>query len=156
MERFPIKNRISSLVLPVITLLFGVWTGAGGSYNSIILKWIVAGCAFTGAIVMGLLIMLMKIDLVPYLKSPVIAYVVTFWLHIVAAPMSINPLLGNFYNYFFLAVDITSVLIMMIKLPNEIKRRESLTIFFANPVLYYIIDDVLYVFSEFLAKLDLV
>lgn len=118
--------------------------------------------AAVGGVVTGLVMMLRNINIVPCLKSPTIAAVITFWLHIVASADVIAVGFGGsadvtaaFYAVYFIVIDPGSIVFMMFKLPADADRRQKLVIFFANPVLYSLINTLMKTFSNFLEELHL-
>lgn len=154
MEYSP-RDRIISLIIPFVSVLFAVWRLLGHVYNPMF-QLVTGLSAICGGVITGVVMMLKKINLVPILKVPTVAIVVTFWLHLACM---FGDMAGGwaayFYMPFILIIDLGSIILMMFKLPEEADRGQRLSIFFANPVLYFLIDRVMRIFSGFLAGLGL-
>ena len=152
------RDRLISLIMPLVSVLYGVWVLLGHAYHPVF-QFVTGLSAIGGGVITGVVMMLCRINIVPILKVPTIAAVVTFWLHFVSSSGIIISLAGNFiaafYVIFFIVIDLGSVVLMMIKLPEETQRRQKLAVFFANPVLYSLINTLMKEFANYLSKLHL-
>lgn len=152
---FSKRDRLISLIMPFVSVLYGVFVLISHIYHPMF-QLMTGFTAIGGGIVTGLVMMLRGINIVPCLKSPTIAAVITFWLHMVASTDIITAdFIDVFYKIFFICIDLGSVIFMIFRLPVEAERRQKLAVFFANPVLYSLLNSLMKSFSDFLSELHL-
>lgn len=156
---FSKKDKLLSLIFSVLTVLYGVTVIISGIYN-LMMQRITGTVTIAAGIITAALILLLKINTVECLKVQTITVVVTFWLHMVTATGVVSMGGSDFQEViqtvYYLAVDLGSIVIMMFKLPGGITARQRLAVFFANPVLYSLINKLMKIFSDFLQDLGLI
>ncbi len=153
---FSKRNKILSMIYPAITVLYGVFTFLSRAYQPMVEQ--ITGAVITVAgIVVGVLIMTLKIDTSECLKMQTIAFVVTVWMYVVTHnDLGTEPYVGvKIYFVLYLIVDIGSIFLMMIKLPDKVTLRQKLAVFFANPVLYMLLNNLMEAFGNLLAGVGL-
>ena len=152
---FSKRDRFISLIFPFICVLYGVWVLLGRVYHPMF-QLVTGLAAIAGGVVTGVVMMARKINIVPIIKVPAIAAVVTFWLHFVTMT---NIVTGDwqdiFYIGYYIVVDAGSIVLMTVKLPNEAERRQKLAVFFMYPFLYTLLNTVMRAFSDFLSGMNL-
>ena len=153
---FSRTQKILSLIYPVITVLYGILTFLSRSYQPKV-EQITGAVIILSGIAVGILILALKINTSECLKMQTIAFVVTVWLHIVTKfSFGVLGEIGEtVYFIYYLIVDIGSIFLMMIKLPEEAALRKKLTVFFANPILYILLNNLMSAFGNMLAKIGL-
>ncbi len=157
---FSKKDKLLSLIFPVLTVLYGITVIISGMYHPVMQR-ITGAVIIAAEIITAALILLLKINTTECLKVQTITAVVTFWLHLVKTSNIVTGgVAADFTNViniiYFLVVDLGSIVLMMFKLPGGISVRQRLVVFFANPVLYVLINRLMNVFSDFLEDLDLI
>lgn len=156
---FSKKDKLLSLIFPVLTVLYGVTVIISGIYNPMMQR-ITGTVTIAAGIITAVLVLLLKINTVECLKVQTITVVVTFWLHMVTATGVVSmggaELQEVIQTVYYLAVDLGSIVIMMFKLPGGISVRQRLAVFFANPVFYSLINRLMKIFSDFLQDLGLI
>ena len=152
---FSKRDKVFSLVFPVITVMYGVIIILSGMYHPLMQR--ITGFTVIGAgIAVGVLIMVLKINTFPCLKYQTISFVITFGLHYVTANDLVsggNSFISAFFVLYYIAIDIGSILLMMFKLPKEINTRQRVMVFFADPVLYMLINRLMGELSGLLVKI---
>ncbi len=157
---FSKKDKLLSLIFPVLTVLYGITVIISRMYHPVMQR-ITGAVIIAAGIITAALILLLKINTTECLKVQTITAVVTFWLHLVKTSNIVTGgVAADFTNViniiYFLVVDLGSIVLMMFKLPGGISVRKRLVVFFANPVLYVLINRLMNVFSDFLEDLDLI
>lgn len=156
---FSKKDKLLSLIFPILTVLYGGTVIIGGMYHPMMQRTTGAVIIAAG-IITAVLTLLLKVNTVECLKVQTITTVVTFWLHMVTASGVVS--LGGaefqevFYTIYYLVIDLGSIIIMMFNLPGGITVRQRLIVFFANPVLYVLINKLMNKFSDFLQEIGLI
>ena len=151
---FSKRDMVISLVFPAITVMYGVIIILSGVYHPIMQN--ITGFTVIGAaIIVGVLIMTLKINTFDCLKYQTISFLVTLGIHFVTANDFI--VIGGgvsyadvIYGIYYFVVDSGSILLMMFKLPKEIGVRQRLAVFFANPILYMLINRLMSELSSLL------
>lgn len=148
------RDKLISLIFPVVTVLYGCITLYGGMYQ-LIMQRMTGFITIAAGLITGVLIMLLKINTFDCLKTQTIAFVVTLWLHLVTKTNIIRVgqpgfILDAISVVYYLIVDLGSIVIMMFNLPKGITVRQRLAVFFANPVLYMLFNSLMNVLSDFL------
>ncbi len=157
---FSKKDKLLSLIFPVLTVLYGVTVIISGMYHPIMQR-ITGAFIIAAGIIIAALILLFKINTTECLKVQTITAVVTFWLHLVKTSNIVTSGVGADFTaiiniIYFLVVDLGSIVLMMFKLPGGISVRQRLVVFFANPVLYVLVNRLMNIFSDFLEDLGLI
>lgn len=155
---FSRTNKILSLIFPVITVMFGVVIFLSKMYHPLLEKITGAVITFAGVLT-GVLIVKLKIDTFECLKMQTISFVITLWLHMVTK-VSVTMFMDTeafyvTYLIFYFIVDVGAIILMMIKLPAKAAARQRLVVFFANPVLYMILNRLMNIISDFLMGIKL-
>ena len=152
------KDRLLSLIFPVITVLYGFVLFFSGEYDKMF-QHITGGVTIAAGVVTAALIAALKIDISACLKVQAIALVATFWLHLVAkwniVPAGYGDIVDVIYMIYFLAIDLGSIVIMMFKLPGEITKGQSVIVLFSDPVFFSLVNTLMKVFANFLKDLGL-
>ncbi|MDE7230898.1 MAG: hypothetical protein K2N56_10500 [Oscillospiraceae bacterium] len=156
---FSKRDKVFSLVFPVITVMYGVIIILSGVYHPFMQR--ITGFTVIGAaVITGALIILLKINTFACLKYQTISFVITVWIHFVTADTYVT--IGGGISYadiiywiYYFVVDLGSILLMMFKLPEDIGVRQRAAVFFANPVLYMLVNRLMKLFSGFLTDIGL-
>lgn len=152
---FSKRDKAFSLVFPVITVMYGVIIILSGMYHPVMQR--ITGFTVIGAaVITGVLVIVLKINTFACLKYQTISFVVTVWLHIITRAdfiMTGGDYQKVVYDIYYFVVDLGSILLMMFNLPKEINARQKLAVFFANPVLYMLINSLMSELSALLEKI---
>lgn len=156
---FSKRDKVFSLVFPVITVMYGVIIILSEMYHPVMQR--ITGFTVIGAaVIIGALIILLKINTFACLKYQTISFIITIGIHFVTANNFI--VIGGGISYadviywiYYFVVDLGSILLMMFNLPKEAGVRQRVAVFFANPVLYMLINSLMKMFSDFLTDIGL-
>ena len=154
---FTKKDKLLSLIFPVITALYGIILCLSGGYP--LFKYIMGGVTIAAGVITGVLVITLRINTTACLKMQTIAFVVTVWLHIMTQTGIVmsgtQNIVDAIYVIYYLAVDLGSIVLMMFKLPDEITAVQRLIVFFSNPILFTLINRLMDIFADFLKGLGL-
>ncbi len=155
---FSKRDKLFSLLFSVITVMYGIVVFLSRMYHPLIER-ITGAVIISAGVLTGVLIMVLKINTFDCLKYQTISFVVTVWLHIVTKSDFIMIGGGNYqkviYWIYYFVIDVGSILLMMFNLPNETGVRQRVAVFFANPVLYMLINSLMNAFSDYLMGIGL-
>lgn len=154
---FTKKDKLLSLIFPVITALYGIILFLSGGYP--LFKYIMSAVTLASGVITGVLVIVLRINTTVCLKVQTITFVVTVWLHIMTETGIVMSGTENFADaihvIYYIAVDLGSIVLMMFKLPDEITAGQRLIVFFSNPILFTLINRLMDVFADFLKGLGL-
>lgn len=155
---FTKRDKMISLIFPVITTLYGIIIILGRMYHPV-LERITGAVIISAGVLTGVFIVKCKINTLDCLKMQTVAFVVVIWLHMVTK-VSVTMFMDTgtlylIYSIFYFIVDVGAIILMMIKLPAEASARKKLVVFFSNPVLYMLINSLMSLLSDFLMGIKL-
>lgn len=146
---FSTKDKLLSLIFPVLTVLYGLWVIFLGREYLLVLTIIVGGSAIAAGVLTGALTLAFKIDTTEYLNARAIVTGVTLLIHLLIVERISWIAVYNICN---MAVGILSVFISTVKMPYEASVRDRLIVLFSNPVLFALLSTLAGIFSDFLWK----